>query len=297
MPKLDIVNANNVIECSPQKAQFYIKNLQGPRGPKGERGEAGAALQITGTVATYEELPTHLSVNDAGKAYFVREDGKLYVWSGYEFPADGEGSQFVGPQGEPGTNGQNGTDGFSPIATVAQSGSGATISITDKNGTTTANVQGYTVDSALSNFSTNPVENRVVTNAINAIASTIYPVGAVITFYDSADHSDHLGLVWQRFAAGQMIVGYDTSDEDFDTIGNTGGEKAHTLTVAEMPSHKHRQRGYFRVQSGVSGGSEVRARADMANDPWDSPMEATGGSGAHNNMPPYITAALWRRIA
>lgn len=39
-----------------------------------------------------------------------------------------------------GGNGQDGADGFSPIATVTQTASGATITITDKNGTTTANV-------------------------------------------------------------------------------------------------------------------------------------------------------------
>ena len=41
----------------------------------------------------------------------------------------------VGPQGNPGV------DGFSPIATVTKSGDVATISITDKNGTTTATVK------------------------------------------------------------------------------------------------------------------------------------------------------------
>ena len=39
-----------------------------------------------------------------------------------------------------GTDGQDGADGFSPVATVTQTSSGATITITDKNGTTTADV-------------------------------------------------------------------------------------------------------------------------------------------------------------
>ena len=45
-----------------------------------------------------------------------------------------------GIQGEPGQNGTNGQDGFSPIANVSQSGDVTTISITDKNGTTTADI-------------------------------------------------------------------------------------------------------------------------------------------------------------
>lgn len=179
MPKLDIVNANNVVEYNPKKAFFQIKNLGGPKGDKGERGEPGAGLKITDTVATYADLPTTLELVDAGAAYFVRSDGKLYIWDGYEFPPEGDGAQFVGPQGPQGVPGQNGADGtdgvdgFSPIATVEQDGAGAHISITDKDGTTTADVAGYVVDDALSDSSLNPVENRVVKGALDGKQATL----------------------------------------------------------------------------------------------------------------------------
>ena len=45
-----------------------------------------------------------------------------------------------GKDGANGTNGTNGTDGFSPTASVSKSGSVATISITDKNGTTSTTI-------------------------------------------------------------------------------------------------------------------------------------------------------------
>lgn len=45
-----------------------------------------------------------------------------------------------GTDGQDGQDGQDGADGFSPIATVTPTSNGATISITDKNGTTTANI-------------------------------------------------------------------------------------------------------------------------------------------------------------
>ena len=55
-----------------------------------------------------------------------------------------QGDIFVIAIAEPtegsGSTGENGADGFSPIATVTQTDEGATISITDKNGTTTATV-------------------------------------------------------------------------------------------------------------------------------------------------------------
>lgn len=38
---------------------------------------------------------------------------------------------------------------------------------------------------------------------------------------------------------GRFVVGHHPDDPDYDTIGNTGGEKTHTLTEAEMPEHNH----------------------------------------------------------
>ncbi len=46
-----------------------------------------------------------------------------------------------GNAGSAGANGRDGADGFSPIAAVEQTETGATISITDKTGTTTAFIQ------------------------------------------------------------------------------------------------------------------------------------------------------------
>ena len=54
-----------------------------------------------------------------------------------EAKASGE---FDGPQGPAGQDGTDGQDGYSPTATVTKSGKVATITITDKNGTTTAEV-------------------------------------------------------------------------------------------------------------------------------------------------------------
>lgn len=56
---------------------------------------------------------------------------------------DGTTSTFQvrnGTNGKNGVDGKDGQDGFSPIATVTQTATGATINITDKNGTTTATI-------------------------------------------------------------------------------------------------------------------------------------------------------------
>ena len=103
-----------------------VFNFGIPKGEKGDKGDAGAGLVITGSVNTYADLPTNLGPSDAGKAYFVQADGKLYVWSGTQFPADGEGSQFEGPQGPQGEPGQD-----APLPEPIKTASGSTIALTD----------------------------------------------------------------------------------------------------------------------------------------------------------------------
>ena len=38
---------------------------------------------------------------------------------------------------------------------------------------------------------------------------------------------------------GKVTVGHNTSDADFDVIGDTGGAKTHTLVTGELPVHAH----------------------------------------------------------
>lgn len=70
------------------------------------------------------------------------------------------------------------------------------------------------------------------------------------------------------------------------TLGNTGGEEAHTLTVNEIPSHNH---SYIR-QDGVQnitavGGAGITA----ADDPTIAATTGnTGGGNPHNIMPPFL---------
>mgnify|MGYP006268383301 CR=1 FL=1 len=85
--------------------------LNGATGPQGPQGEPGVGISINGSVATYGDLPSNLGTGDAGYAYEVLADGKLYIWTGTQFPADGDGSAFRGPQGPQGIQGEQGIQG------------------------------------------------------------------------------------------------------------------------------------------------------------------------------------------
>ena len=68
----------------------------------------------------------------------------------------------------------------------------------------------------------------------------VYPVGAVVIFYDSADPADTFGFgTWVQIATGEALVGIGSAP--FDAVGSIGaaGEETVTLTASEMPGHTH----------------------------------------------------------
>lgn len=86
---------------------------------------------------------------------------------------------------------------------------------------------------------------------------------------------------------GKVPVGYDSSDTDFNPVGKTGGEKTHTLTESEIPSHKHKSLRY--TASKIASGSNYMAvfTAESSNGTTQGYTSATGGGAAHNNLQPY----------
>lgn len=89
---------------------------------------------------------------------------------------------------------------------------------------------------------------------------------------------------------GRVSVGLDSSDTNFNTIGKTGGEKTHKLTVDEMPSHRHGNPVAIN-----NGGNAAQYRSLFATNAefWsrndsNNATASTGGDQAHNNLQPYI---------
>ncbi|QXO13124.1 minor tail protein [Gordonia phage Jojo24] len=66
------------------------------------QGKDGTGVNLQGAVAAYGDLPTDLGPLDAGHAYLVQGNGKLYVWSGTAWPTEENGADFRGQTGNPG---------------------------------------------------------------------------------------------------------------------------------------------------------------------------------------------------
>jgi microcystin-dependent protein len=73
----------------------------------------------------------------------------------------------------------------------------------------------------------------------NAVLQSIYPISCVKISTSDINPASYLGFgTWQLYGQGRALVGVNTNDPDFRE-GVTGGEKTHTLSSDEMPSHKH----------------------------------------------------------
>jgi len=128
------------------------------------------------------------------------------------------------------------------------------------------------------------------------VLKKVYPVGCIYTSTVSTNPNTLFGFgTWSEYGQGRVLVGLDAGDTSFDTLGETGGEKAHTLTIGEMPAHKHKF-GYTGGNTDATGSPYSVGKA-IGHDPSNvySETTSTGGDGSHNNLQPYIVVYFWKR--
>lgn len=194
-------------------------------------------------------------------------------------------------------------------AAVALKADSASPTISDANltGTPVAPTAASTVNTT--QIATTAFVQGLVTDAIESAASAAHPVNSIFmtttNYINSAAVVTALGLpssaTFERYAEGRTIVGQQTGDGDFGTVGNTGGAKTHTLTTDELPAHDHApdsERNHLAktgvhtvTSSDTTGGELALGSGDNAE------IQSVGGNQAHNNLQPFIVTYIWRRTA
>lgn len=145
------------------------------------------------------------------------------------------------------------------------------------------------------------------------LVDLIYPVGSVyISFNDKADPSVLFGGTWERIN-NRFLWAADAEG----TMGVTGGEKETTLSASELPKFA----GTLNMRANTQDSNNVDVIADTGanmslkkNDyvwwgilnaggdnsqikNWQLSFDNGGQGKAHNNMPPFIQVAMWKRTA
>lgn len=113
---------------------------------------------------------------------------------------------------------------------------------------------------ALSENTLNQLQTNIE-NAISEIKLALHPIGSIEINVSGANPSTYIGGTWQQWGQGRVPVGVDTTDSDFNSVEKTGGEKKHTMTLAELVRHRHE----YHVKN-TYGADNIRETAARGND-------------------------------
>ena len=161
--------------------------------------------------------------------------------------------------------------------------------------------------------STDSSTKLATTAFVQSVLQALYPVGTVYTNATSSTNpATLLGFgTWTAFGAGKVMVGLDSGDATFSTVGNTGGSKdaitvSHTHTATSTvtdPGHKHQ----YYLKTGTATGPSASGNetngylADTTTSTTGisvaTSISSTGSSATNANLPPYVVVYIWKRTA
>ena len=155
------------------------------------------------------------------------------------------------------------------------------------------------------------IDNATITNLEStnlqpelkqALLNLLYPIGIILEFGQDMDpNSKFIGQTWEEYGAGRVTIAAGSYTDKNGTVGSytigeeENGEYQHTLTVSEMPSHRHSKSTHNEPSSGQYAGKWCQGSSSASG--WTDYTDYTGGSQAHHNIQPYIVVKRWIRTA
>lgn len=147
------------------------------------------------------------------------------------------------------------------------------------------------------------------------ILDKYYPVGSLyINVKDGTNPGAFIGGTWVPACEGRALVGFNSADEDFNSLEVNNGVKENTLSISNMPKHTHsittdgahtHAYSYANRSSFTESGS---GNTHYQHNGWSSYSTGAAGSHTHtigetggntpiNNLMPYKVGYVWERIA
>ena len=154
--------------------------------------------------------------------------------------------------------------------------------------------------------------NIPTTEWVQSAITNYLPLGSII-MWNGVTAPDNWALCDGTNGTPNLRDKFVLSQGTTYTLGSTGGLSTVTLSTAEIPAHSHSvtDPGHVHGYSQYTPGDEAESQQNETNVPYsDNPVtdqtmsaltgitiNSTGGSGAHENMPPYYVLAFIMRIA
>lgn len=141
-------------------------------------------------------------------------------------------------------------------------------------------------------------DGSTVEDAVKNIFERIYPVGSIYISANNINPNISFSIgEWEQIKDTFLLAAGDTY-----SVGSIGGEAEHILTIDEMPKHTHRFKTDINSPDYNVTWPEwteyTTGWTQMSNE-TESPASQvtyTGSDQPHNNMPPYLTVYMWKRI-
>ena len=142
---------------------------------------------------------------------------------------------------------------------------------------------------------------------VNNVIDMIYPIGSIYMSVNDTNPSILFSGEWERIQ-GKFLLGANDDIEEYNA-GKMGGEATHKLTVNETPSHNHYpsdkganwvpNTNLFSRRNIALGNSGIYVpapdSAGISGWKWGG-TSFVGGGQAHNNMPPFLSVYIWKRV-
>ena len=121
----------------------------------------------------------------------------------------------------------------------------------------------------------------------------IYKIGDIYITTNSENPADRFGGQWEQIKGRFLLA----ADDSTYKIGTIGGEATHSLSINELPSHEHPYITVSSIQFDLNNYNMASGFNVQNEGTGIAYTNAVGGNQAHNNMPPYITVYVWKRVS
>ena len=129
----------------------------------------------------------------------------------------------------------------------------------------------------------------------NEWLKVVYPVGSIYMSVSDVSPTALFGFgMWEQIKDTFLLCAGDSY-----IAGSTGGEAEHVLTINEMPSHSHtfnRHQLWRTEEVPEAGTSDGYGANNKTLSVYLDNTSAVGNGQSHNNMPPYLTVYVWKRV-
>lgn len=134
-----------------------------------------------------------------------------------------------------------------------------------------------------------------------AMGNLMHPVGSIYMSVNSTNPSSLFGGTWVAWGSGKVPVGVDADDTDFKSVEKIGGNKQHQHLLPIAVDSNIGNWGSMQWNNNFNYGYQTISSPnylELKGTPVGSQKNLyQQKSSNENNLQPYITCYMWKRIA